>query len=455
MKRVVVTGMGAVTPIGITVEKFWESVLEGKVGIGPIQNFDTTQYKAKLSAEVIDFDPKAYIEPKAAKRMDRFSQMAVTASIEAMQDSGLNIEEEDSYRLGVCVGSGVGSLMGIEREYDKMLAKGAGRIHPLTAPLVLGNMAAASVAMYHGFQGKCIDVVTACATGTNSIGEAFRSIQHGEADVILAGGVDSSVSRFGVAAFQALTALTDSEDPTAASIPFDKRRNGFVTGEGAGIFVLEELEHAKARGAHIYAEIGGYGATCDAHHVTTPLEDGSAAARAMTLAMQDAGVAPEEVDYINAHGTSTKYNDLFETRAIKLAFGDSAYKVHINSVVDDIADVEVNGTPYQVKLEKPAKKQMVTLKRPAQAPTTASGDPVVTRPAASTTQGAVKTPLPGVILQVKCNVGDTVKRGQTLIILEAMKMENNINADRDGKIIEIKVHKGDSVLEGADLVVIG
>ena len=262
MKRVVVTGMGAVTPIGITVEKFWESVLEGKVGIGPIQNFDTTQYKAKLSAEVIDFDPKAYIEPKAAKRMDRFSQMAVTASSEAMQDSGLNIEEEDSYRLGVCVGSGVGSLMGIEREYDKMLAKGPGRIHPLTAPLVLGNMAAASVAMYHGFQGKCIDVVTACATGTNSIGEAFRSIQHGEADVILAGGVDSSVSRFGVAAFQALTALTDSEDPTAASIPFDKRRNGFVTGEGAGIFVLEELEHAKARGAHIYAEIGGYGATC-------------------------------------------------------------------------------------------------------------------------------------------------------------------------------------------------
>ena len=247
MKRVVVTGMGAVTPIGITVEKFWESVLEGKVGIGPIQNFDTTQYKAKLSAEVIDFDPKAYIEPKAAKRMDRFSQMAVTASIEAMQDSGLNIEEEDSYRLGVCVGSGVGSLMGIEREYDKMLAKGPGRIHPLTAPLVLGNMAAASVAMYHGFQGKCIDVVTACATGTNSIGEAFRSIQHGEADVILAGGVDSSVSRFGVAAFQALTALTDSEDPTAASIPFDKRRNGFVTGEGAGIFCIRRIRACQSK----------------------------------------------------------------------------------------------------------------------------------------------------------------------------------------------------------------
>ena len=331
MKRVVVTGMGAVTPIGITVEKFWESVLEGKVGIGPIQNFDTTQYKAKLSAEVIDFDPKAYIEPKAAKRMDRFSQMAVTASIEAMQDSGLNIEEEDSYRLGVCVGSGVGSLMGIEREYDKMLAKGPGRIHPLTAPLVLGNMAAASVAMYHGFQGKCIDVVTACATGTNSIGEAFRSIQHGEADVILAGGVDSSVSRFGVAAFQALTALTDSEDPTAASIPFDKRRNGFVTGEGAGIFVLEELEHAKARGAHIYAEVVGYGATSDAHHLTAPIDDGSGDAKAIEFAIKDAGIKPEDIDYINAHGTSTHMNDAFETKAIKLAMGDAAYQCKVNS----------------------------------------------------------------------------------------------------------------------------
>ena len=329
MKRVVVTGMGAVTPIGITVEKFWESVLEGKVGIGPIQNFDTTQYKAKLSAEVIDFDPKAYIEPKAAKRMDRFSQMAVTASIEAMQDSGLNIEEEDSYRLGVCVGSGVGSLMGIEREYDKMLAKGPGRIHPLTAPLVLGNMA--SVAMYHGFQGKCIDVVTACATGTNSIGEAFRSIQHGEADVILAGGVDSSVSRFGVAAFQALTALTDSEDPTAASIPFDKRRNGFVTGEGAGIFVLEELEHAKARGAHIYAEVVGYGATSDAHHLTAPIDDGSGDAKAIEFAIKDAGIKPEDIDYINAHGTSTHMNDAFETKAIKLAMGDAAYQCKVNS----------------------------------------------------------------------------------------------------------------------------
>lgn len=343
MKRVVVTGMGAVTPIGITVDKFWEGILENRVGIGPIQNFDTTEYKAKLSAEVLDFNVKDYIDAKAAKRMDRFSQFAVTASIEALEDSALQVEQEDVYRLGVCIGSGVGSLMGIEREYDKLLAKGPGRIHPLTAPLVLGNMAAASVAMYHGFQGKCTDVVTACATGTNSIGEAFRSIQHGELDVVLAGGVDSSVSRFGVATFQALTALTDSEDPLCASIPFDKRRNGFVTGEGAGVLVLEELEHAKARGAHIYAEIGGYGATCDAHHVTTPLEDGSAAARAMTLAMEDAQIQPEEVDYINAHGTSTVYNDLFETRAIKLAFGEQAYKVSINSTKSMIGHMFAGG----------------------------------------------------------------------------------------------------------------
>ena len=343
MKRVVVTGMGAVTPIGITVAEFWKGILENRVGIGPIQNFDTTEYKAKLSAEVLDFNPKEYLEPKAARRMDRFSQFAVVASNEAMQDSGLDVSREDSYRLGVCIGSGVGSLMGIEREYDKLLAKGPGKIHPLTAPLVLGNMAAANVAMAHGFQGKCIDVVTACATGTNSIGEAFRSIQHGELDVVLAGGVDSSVSRFGVATFQALTALTESDDPKCASIPFDKRRNGFVTGEGAGVLVLEELEHAKARGAHIYAEIGGYGATCDAHHVTTPLEDGSAAARAMSMAIADAGMQPEQVDYINAHGTSTVYNDLFETRAIKVAFGEAAYHVHINSTKSMIGHMFAGG----------------------------------------------------------------------------------------------------------------
>ena len=343
MKRVVITGMGAVTPIGTGVEKFWNNILNNEIGIRPIRNFDTTDYKAKLSAEVVDFEPKDYLDGKALKRMDRFSQFAVVASIEAMEDSGLKTEEEDAYRLGVCIGSGTGSLMGIEREYDKMLAKGPGRIHPLTAPLVLGNMAAANVAMHHGFQGKCIDVVTACATGTNSIGEAFRSIRHGELDVVLAGGVDSSVSRFGVATFQALTALTDSEDPACASIPFDRRRNGFVTGEGAGVLVLEELEHAKRRGAHIYGEIAGYGATCDAHHVTTPLEDGSAAAKAMSMAIEEAGLSPADVDYINAHGTSTHYNDLYETRAIKLAFSEDAYKVHINSTKSMIGHMFAGG----------------------------------------------------------------------------------------------------------------
>ncbi len=331
MKRVVVTGMGLITPIGNSIKEFWKSIHEGKVGIGPIRNFDTTAYKAKLSAEVTDFDPKDYIPAKDAKRMDRFSQFAVAAAIQAVNDAGIDMEQEDKYRAGVSIGSGTGSLMGIEREYDKLLAKGPGRIHPLTAPMVLGNMAAANVAITFGCRGKCLDIVTACATGTNSIGEAFRSIQHGEADIILAGGVDSSVSKFGVATFQALTALSSSEDPLQASIPFDRKRDGFVTGEGAGVLVLEELEHALARNAHIYAEIGGYGATCDASHLTAPLEDGSGAAMAMKLAMEDASFSPADIDYINAHGTSTPMNDKLETKAIKLAFGDYAYKVKINS----------------------------------------------------------------------------------------------------------------------------
>lgn len=331
MKRVVVTGMGLITPIGNEIDTFWKSIHEGRVGIGPIRNFDTAEYKVKLSAEVCDFEPKDYMTPKEAKRMDRFSQFAVAAAKQAVEASGLELENEDPFRMGVSIGSGVGSLMGIEREYDKLLAKGPGRIHPLTAPMVLGNMAAANVAMQFGMQGKCIDVVTACATGTNSIGEAFRSIQHGEADVILAGGVDSSVSRFGVATFQALTALSSSTDPLQASIPFDRKRDGFVTGEGAGVLVLEELEHAKARNAVIYAEIGGYGATCDASHLTAPLADGSGAARAMTMAMEDAGMTPGDIDYINAHGTSTPMNDKYETSAIKLAFGEEAYRVKINS----------------------------------------------------------------------------------------------------------------------------
>lgn len=331
MRRVVVTGMGVITPIGNSVKEFWSGIKAEKVGINPILNFDTTQYKAKLSADVKDFDAKKYMDAKSAKRMDRFSQFAVAAAKEAVEDAGLDMEKEDSFRVGISIGSGVGSLMGIEREYDKMLAKGPTRINPLTAPMVLGNMAAANVSIQFGIHGKSIDVVTACATGTNSIGEAFHAVKYGELDVMFAGGVDSSISRFGVATFQALTALTDSKDPYNASIPFDKRRNGFVTGEGAGVLILEELEHAKKRGAHIYAEIGGYGATSDANHVTSPLEDGLCAAKAMELAIEEAGMKPEDIQYINAHGTSTVYNDLFETRAIKRAFGDWAYKVKINS----------------------------------------------------------------------------------------------------------------------------
>lgn len=331
MKRVVVTGMGAVTPIGNNVADFWDSVKAGRVGFAPISGFDTEKYSAKLSAEVKNFNPGDFIDFKEAKRMDRFSQLAVVAAKEAAEDSGFDVSAENPYRLSVMVGSGVGSLMGIEREFEKLLEKGPKKIHPLTAPLVLGNMAAANVAINLGFKGKCLDTVTACATGTNSIGEAFRSIKYGESDIAVAGGVDSSVSRFGVAAFQVLTALTSSTDPLRASIPFDKERDGFVTGEGAGVVVLEELEHAKARGAKIYAEITGYGATCDANHVTTPLADGSAMAEAIRLALSEAEISPADVDYVNAHGTSTKYNDLYETVAIKAAFGREAYNLKINS----------------------------------------------------------------------------------------------------------------------------
>lgn len=285
MNRVVVTGMGAVTPIGNNINEFWNSIKAGKVGFAPISGFDTEEYSAKLAAEVKDFNPTDYMDRKAARRMDRFSQLAVTAANEAAADADIDISQENPYRLSVMVGSGVGSLMGIEREFEKLLTKGPRKINPLTAPLVLGNMAAANIAIQLGFKGKCLDTVTACATGSNSIGEAFRSIKYGECDVAAAGGVDSSVSRFGVAAFQSLTALTPSTDPLRASIPFDKERNGFVTGEGAGVLILESLDHAQCRGAKIYAEIVGYGATCDANHITTPMADGSGMTEAIRLAM--------------------------------------------------------------------------------------------------------------------------------------------------------------------------
>lgn len=330
-RRVVVTGLGAITPIGNNVEAFWNGLKEKKVGIGPITYFDTEEYKAKLAGEVKDFDPKQHMDPKAAKRMEKFCQFAVCAAKEAIEDAGLNMEQEDPFRVGVSVGSGIGSLQSIEREYSKMLQKGPNRVNPLLVPLMISNMAAGNVSIQFGMRGKCINVVTACATGTHSIGEAFRTIQYGDADVMIAGGTEASITPIGVAGFTALTALSTSEAPMRASIPFDKDRNGFVMGEGAGIVVLESLEHAQARGAKIYAELAGYGATGDAYHITSPAEDGSGAAKAMEMAIADAGLKPEDVDYINAHGTSTHHNDLFETKAIKLALGDHAGNVKINS----------------------------------------------------------------------------------------------------------------------------
>ena len=329
--RVVVTGLGAITPIGNDVASFWQGLKDKKVGIAPITYFDTTDYKAKLAGEVKDFDPKKYMDPKAARRMEPFSQYAVAAAGEAIAQAGLDMEKEDPFRVGTSIGSGIGSLQAMEREHKKMLEKGPNRVNPLLVPMMISNMAVGNVALHYGLKGKSINVVTACATGTNSIGEAFRSIQYGEADVMVAGGTESAITPLGMAGFAALTALSTNDDPETASRPFDKDRDGFVMGEGAGIVVLESLEHAQKRGAKILAEVVGYGGSNDAFHITSPAEDGSGAAYAMEMALKDAGIAPEKIDYINAHGTSTHHNDLFETMAVKKALGDHAYKVKINS----------------------------------------------------------------------------------------------------------------------------
>ena len=329
-RRVVVTGLGAITPIGNSVDSFWNSLKEKKVGIDRISYFDPSGYKAKL-AEVKGFNAKDYMDPKAARRMELFSQYAVAAAKEAIEDSGLDMSKEDPFMVGVSIGSGIGSMQAFEKSYKVLLEKGPNRVAPLLVPMMISNMAAGNVSIQFGLKGKNINVVTACASGTHCIGEAFRSIQYGEADVMLAGGTEASICEIGVAGFAALTALSTSEDPMHASRPFDENRDGFVMGEGSGVVVLESLEHALARGAKIYAEVGGYGATCDAYHITSPAEDGSGAARAMINALKDAGMKPEDVDYVNAHGTSTHHNDLFETKAIKLALGDHAYKVKINS----------------------------------------------------------------------------------------------------------------------------
>ena len=331
MRRVVVTGMGAITPIGLNVEEFWNGLKEGKTGFGEITHFDSSDFKVHLAAEVKDFQPKEYMNPKDARRMELFCQYAVAAAKQAMEQSGLDMEKEDPFAVGCSIGSGIGSLQTIEREHEKYLQKGPNRMGPLMVPMMISNMAAGNVSIQLGLRGKNINVVTACATGTHSIGEAYRSIQCGDADVMFAGGTEAAVTPIGVGGFAALTALSTSTDPKRCSIPFDKERDGFVLGEGAGVVVLEELEHAKAIGAHILAEVVGYGATADAYHITSPIEDGSGAARAMENAIKEAGIEPKDVAYINAHGTSTHHNDLFETVAIKKVFGEQAKDVKVNS----------------------------------------------------------------------------------------------------------------------------
>ena len=330
-RRVVVTGMGAITPVGLNIETFWNAVKEQKTGFGEITHFDASAYKCRLAAEVKDFDARAYMDAKEVRRMELFSQYAVAAAEEAIKDSGIEMEKEDAYRAGCAIGCGVGSMQAIEREYTRLVEKGPNRVGPLFIPMMISNMAAGNVSIRYGLKGKSINVVTACATGTNTIGEAFRTIQYGDADIMVSGGTEASICPIAIAGFSSLTALTDSTDPKRCSIPFDKERSGFVMGEGAGIVVLEELEHAKKRGAHIYAEVVGYGCSSDAYHITSPAEDGSGAAKAMTDALKDAEVSPEDIAYINAHGTSTHHNDLFETRAIKLAFGAHAKKLKVNS----------------------------------------------------------------------------------------------------------------------------
>lgn len=331
MKRVVITGMGIISPLGNSVDTFWNNIKEQKTAFKPITYFDTEDYKVKLAAQVEDFDPAEFMDAKAARRMESFCQFAVAAAGQAIADAKLDLNQEDTTRIGVSVGSGIGSLQAIEREHKKLLEKGPKRISTLLVPTMISNMAAGNVAIAFGLRGKCTNIVTACATGTHSIGDAYRYIQCNEADVMVAGGTEAAITPLGVAGFSALTALSGETNPKRASIPFDKERTGFVMGEGAGVVILESYDHAIARGANILAELVGYGATCDAYHITSPAEDGDGASRAMLFAINEAGIEPKDVDYVNAHGTSTHHNDLFETRAIKKAFGDHAYKLNVNS----------------------------------------------------------------------------------------------------------------------------
>lgn len=331
MRRVVVTGLGAITPLGNTVEEFWNNVKQGKLGIAPITHFDASETGVTVAAEVKGFDPLKYMEKKATKRMDLFSIYGVSAALQAMEDSNLTVESIDAERLGVIASSGIGGMTTIQEQVIKMSTKGPQRVAPLFVPMAIGNMVAGNISYYIGAKGMSSSIVTACASGTNAIGEAYRTIKHGYADAIVAGGAEATICEIGISGFGALTALTKETDPTRASIPFDKDRSGFVMGEGAGMLVLEELEHALARNAKIYGEVVGYGATSDAYHMTSPNPDGSGAGRAMQQAMEEAKISAADLDYINAHGTSTPNNDSAETTAIKFALGKEASNVAISS----------------------------------------------------------------------------------------------------------------------------
>ncbi len=332
--RVVITGLGVISPVGIGKDAFWNSLIEGKSGIGKITLFDATDYAAQIAGEVKDFNPTDYIDRKEARHMDRYAQFAVAAAKLAFEDSGMDLEKEDRDRIGTYIGAGIGGIDTMHQSYEKLFSKGPSRISPFFIPMMIANLAAGQVAINFGLHGPSECVVTACATGTNCIGDAFRLIQQGEADVMVAGGTEAAVSPAAVAGFAAMKALCmdHNDDPEHASRPFDKNRSGFVMGEGAGLVILESLEHAKARGAHIYAEIVGYGTNSDAYHVTSPAPDGAYQAKCMKLALDDAGLKPGDVDYINAHGTSTHLNDEGETKAIKEIWGDAAKDVSVSSI---------------------------------------------------------------------------------------------------------------------------
>lgn len=331
MRRVVVTGIGAITPVGTGVSEMWKNIQDGVCGIDAITHFDTSDFDVKLAAEVKDFDPTAYISKKEARRMDRYCQFACAAANLALEDAGCDFKEDDPFRVGVLLGSGIGGINTLEEEHIKALEKGYGRVSPFFIPMMISNMGCGMISIQHGFKGANFTAVTACSSSNHAIGEAFRNIKHGYLDVAVAGGAEATITKFATAGFNNMGAVTRSTDKTRASIPFDKERSGFVMGEGSVMLILEELEHAQKRGAKIYGEIAGYGATADAYHITSPDPEGSGAIKAMQLAMEEAGVQPEQVGYINAHGTSTPINDKFETNAIKKVFGEKAKEIPVSS----------------------------------------------------------------------------------------------------------------------------